>query len=126
MRIPRRRDSWSLVRGIAGLIPLGGWLVMRSRGLAVQYVGESTMQPEFVRCTLVVTLHRLAEHMRVMSTESGDFLFKPCASTSHQVFITGVPQFIAMQESAWDAVARGFDNVFSSSLLVENCAEQNE
>jgi hypothetical protein len=59
----------------------------------------------------VVALDGLAEHVRVMTTESGDFLFKSCASASHQVFIAGVSQFIAMQESSWNAVAGGFNHV---------------
>jgi hypothetical protein len=46
-----------------------------------------------------------------MTTESGGFLFKSCASASHQFFTARVSQFIAMQESSWNAVAGGFNHV---------------
>ena len=49
--------------------------------------------------------------MRKVSSETGNFLLKPRASVSHQLFIAPVPQFVAMRESTWNAVACGFDNM---------------
>jgi hypothetical protein len=63
-----------------------------------------------------MALHGLAEHMCIMSTKAGNFLLKPRASASHQLFIALVPQFIAMQERAWNAAARGFDEVLVGGI----------
>lgn len=59
----------------------------------------------------MLALHRFSEDVRKVSSETGNFLLKPRASVSHQLFIAPVPQFVAMRESTWNAVACGFDNM---------------
>ena len=87
------------------------WFNRRLPGQAIEYISVPTAKPRLVRRSVVSALHRFSEDVRKVPSEAGNFLLKPRASASHQLFIALVPQFVAMRESAWNAVACGFDDV---------------
>jgi hypothetical protein len=60
----------------------------------------------------VVALDRFSEDVRKVSSEAGNLLLHPGASTSRQLFTALVPQFVAMRESTRNVGAHGFDDMF--------------